>query len=81
MKNKLKKRATLQLLLAIVLVVFGCALIVAAFLLPPLAEIHASVLTAFGEILTFAGAIIGVDYSYKKVELHKRNDDEEEERA
>lgn len=76
-KKTEEKRATIQLALSIALVVFGCVLIVAAFVAPPMAEIHASVLTAFGEILSFAGAVIGIDYSYKKVELQKRKDDEE----
>lgn len=80
-----EKRAVVQLVLAICLVAFGCILITAAFIVPPTAEIHPSVLTAFGEILSFAGAVIGIDYSYKKVELRewrtrrKEEDDEESE--
>jgi hypothetical protein len=31
----------------------------------PTGEIHHSVLVAFGEVSTFAGALFGVDYSYK----------------
>lgn len=74
-----EKKARVQLVLAICLVVFGCLLITAAFIIPPTAEIHPSVLTAFGEILTFAGAVIGIDYQYKKVELrHRKRDDEED---
>ena len=71
------KRARTQLVLAICLVVFGCVLITAAFFTPPSAEIHPSVLTAFGEILSFAGAVIGIDYSYKKVELRHSDRNEE----
>ena len=52
--------------LATLTVVFGCALIGAAFLVPPSGVIDPTVLAAFGEILTFAGAIIGIDYRYKK---------------
>jgi hypothetical protein len=59
------KRLTLQLILAVVLIALGCALIIAGFIVPPLGEIHGSVLVAFGEILTFAGALLGVDYHYK----------------
>ena len=44
---------------------FGCALLIAGIALPPAGEIHASVLVAFGEILTFAGSLIGIDYHYK----------------
>lgn len=80
--NAAEKRAKVQLIMAICLVVFGCILITAAFLIPPTAEIHPSVLTAFGEILSFAGAVIGIDYSYKKIELREwykqQNKDNEE---
>ena len=31
----------------------------------PKGEIHSSVLVAFGEACTFAGALIGVDYHYR----------------
>ena len=44
---------------------FGSALLVAGFVLPPTGEIHHSVLIAFGEILTFSGSLIGIDYHYK----------------
>ncbi|HCE47380.1 MAG TPA: hypothetical protein DEQ84_01650 [Prevotellaceae bacterium] len=54
-----------QLLLAVCLCTFGCALLVAGIALPPAGEIHSSVLVAFGEILTFSGSIVGIDYRYK----------------
>jgi hypothetical protein len=40
-------------------------LLMAGFFSPPLAEIHPTILTAFGEILTFSGALIGMDYKYR----------------
>ena len=60
-----EKKHTLQLICSIVLVAFGCILVALGFIVQPTGEIHPSVLTAFGEILTFAGAVIGVDYNYK----------------
>lgn len=60
-----EKKYTLQLISSIVLVAFGCILIMMGFWIQPQGEIHPSVLAAFGEVLTFAGAVIGVDYSYK----------------
>lgn len=60
-----EKKHTLQLIMSVILVVFGCIMITAGFIIKPIGEIHPSVLTAFGEILTFAGAVIGVDYNYK----------------
>ena len=44
---------------------FGGALLTAGFLCPPLAEIHPTILTAFGEVLTFSGALLGMDYKYR----------------
>jgi hypothetical protein len=54
-----------QLIVAIILCGFGCLLLLAGFLCPPLGEIHHSVLIAFGEILTFSGSLIGIDYKYR----------------
>ena len=62
---KKNRKLTIQLILAVSMAIFGCVMIVAAFLVPPTGEIHPSVLTAFGEILTFAGAILVIDYNYK----------------
>ena len=58
-------RQSLQLLCAVTLMVLGAALLLGAFLTPPSGEIDSSVLVAFGEILTFAGAVFGLDYKYK----------------
>ena len=55
----------LQLIIATALCIFGCALLVAGFICPPLGEIHPTILTAFGEILTFSGALLGMDYKYR----------------
>jgi len=55
----------LQLILATALCIFGCTMLVAGFVAPPMAEIHHSVLIAFGEILTFSGSLIGIDYHYR----------------
>ena len=55
----------LQLILSVVLCAFGVLFLIAGFLCPPLAEIHHSVLIAFGEILTFSGSLLGIDYKYR----------------
>ncbi len=55
----------LQLIIATALCIFGCAMLVAGFICPPLGEIHPTILTAFGEILTFSGALLGMDYKYR----------------
>ena len=54
-----------QLVLAVSLCGFGGILLIAGFVIPPMGEIHHSVLIAFGEILTFSGSLIGIDYHYR----------------
>lgn len=58
-------KLNLQLLTAIFLITVGCALLIFGFWVPPLGVIDNSVLIAFGETCTFAGALFGVDYNYK----------------
>lgn len=60
-----KHKPTIQLLAAVFLIVVGCGLLIAGFIVPPPGEIHNSVLIAFGEILTFAGAVFGMKYHYQ----------------
>ena len=56
----------LRLWLAIVLVVCGMALLFMGFWAVPRGEIHSSVLIAFGEVMTFVGALIGIDYAARE---------------
>lgn len=68
--------------LAVLLTVFGCLTLTASFVVPPLGEIHPSVLAAFGEICTFAGVCLGINYNYQfklkelETKLHKKVSDE-----
>lgn len=59
------KKLTLQMIIATVLVAAGVVLLFLGFFAVPVGEISASVLTAFGETATFAGALLGIDYTYK----------------
>ena len=59
------KRITVQLIIAILLTLSGIVLLFSGFWIDPQGLIDNSVLVAFGEISTFAGALFGVDYSYK----------------
>ena len=61
----IKEKMTIQLWLGVILAIMGCVLLWVGLFLPPMGIIHASVLTAIGEIFTFSGALIGIDYSYK----------------
>ncbi|MBQ9309875.1 MAG: hypothetical protein IJ222_03325 [Bacteroidales bacterium] len=59
-------KLTFQLAVAVVVILAGIILLFIGFYAPPTGEIHNSVLIAYGESLTFAGALIGVDYAAKK---------------
>lgn len=70
MKQKIKpinneQKMTIQLWLGVALASFGVILIIASFLCPPMGVIDASVLAAIGEVFTFSGSILGIDYHYK----------------
>lgn len=56
---------TAQLVAALILVIVGCSLLIAGFIVNPLGVIHGTVLTAFGETCAFSGALFGVEYTYK----------------
>lgn len=68
-----EKKLTIQILIACILVVSGLVLLFMGFWAVPVGEISASVLTAIGEVFTFAGALMGIDYSYhfKSIRLEK----------
>ena len=55
----------LQLLLAALMSLAGLVLLFLGFFIPPLGEISSSVLIAFGEVATFAGGLLGIDYHYR----------------
>ena len=46
--------------------VFGISLLAIAFFVRPPGEIHSSILVAYGEVMTFAGALFGIDYHYHR---------------
>lgn len=60
-----KQKMTVQLWLGVVLAASGIVLFAVSFCVPPLGVIDASVLAAVGEVFTFSGALIGIDYTYK----------------
>lgn len=79
------EKLTIQVILACILTLAGLALLFLGFFAIPIGEISASVLTAFGEAGTFAGALLGIDYTYRfkvyKLDRHidRYNNDEVEE--
>lgn len=56
---------TRQFIIAVTLLIFGMIMLTAGFIVPPLGIIDGSLLVAWGETLTFVGAVIGIDYNYR----------------
>ncbi len=59
-------RLDIQLLTAAVLSIGGLVLLFCGTFVSPQGKIHQSLLVGFGEIATFAGALFGIDYVYKR---------------
>ena len=65
-KNEIFMKFDLQLITAAVLSIGVLILLFCGIFIDPQGEIHSSLLVAFGETATFAGALFGIDYVYKK---------------
>jgi len=76
-------KLTIQVILAVILVLSGILLLFLGLYSPPPGEIHDSILVAFGEACSFAGALMGIDYTYRfkmyKVDIEDRMKRREEE--
>lgn len=57
-----RPRTAVQMYCAVALCIFGMILMGAGFVVDPLGSISSSVLVAYGEVMTFAGALFGIDY-------------------
>lgn len=64
-KEFFKDKVELQGVISVISIITGALLLIAGFICPPVAVIDHSVLIAFGEIATFVGACLGIDYKYK----------------
>ena len=58
-------KASIQLITAAILAIGGLVLLFCGVYIAPQGEIHESLLVGFGEVATFAGALFGIDYTYK----------------
>ena len=58
-------RFNVQLITAAVLSVGGLILLFCGVFIVPEGQIHESVLIGFGEVATFSGGLMGVDYVYR----------------
>ena len=60
------QKLELQLIAAFMLSIGGLVLLFCGVFIDPQGQIHETLLVAFGETATFAGALFGIDYVYKK---------------
>ena len=58
-------KLTAQFILGCIVTIAGLVLLFIGCFVPPIGEIDSSLLVAFGEVATFAGALIGVDFKYR----------------
>ena len=70
---KIMKERIIQLITAAILSIGGLALLFTGVLIEPQGQIHESLLVAFGEVATFAGSIMGIDYYYKITHRHDQH--------
>ena len=76
MKNTTESMDVKRFWLGTALIVAGVVLLFIAMFIDPKGEIHGSVLGAFGEMATLAGALLGMDaYTSLKIkrEMRKNN--------
>lgn len=59
-------RLNIQLITAAILSLGGLVMLFCGVFIDPEGQIHESLLVGFGEVATFAGALMGVDYVYRK---------------
>lgn len=75
-----EQKHNLQIWLAVVLSLSGLIILFMGLYIPPIGVIDNSVLIGYGEISTFAGALIGIDYKYRYTQyLHRKTREAEEE--
>lgn len=58
-------KLNIQLITAAILSFGGLILLFCGVFIDPEGQIHETLLVAFGETATFAGALFGIDYTYR----------------
>jgi hypothetical protein len=58
----------IQLLTAAALSIGGLIMLFCGVFIDPQGQIHESLLIGFGEVMTFSGSLMGIDYHYKSKE-------------
>ena len=62
----MKQHPDIQLITAAILSLGGLLLLFCGVFIEPEGQIHESLLIGFGETATFAGALFGIDYAYRR---------------
>ena len=73
-----KQKMTLEFFFGFIFALIGIGLLWTSLFIPPVGIIDASVLAAVGEVLTFSGALVGIDYSYRFKHFKLENDRQKE---
>ena len=71
----MKQWINIQLITAFVLALGGLVMLFCGIYISPLGEIHESLLVGFGEVATFAGSLMGIDFHYKSKNQNTDNHD------
>ena len=74
-------KANIQLITAAILAIGGLVLLFCGVYITPQGEIHESLLVGFGEVATFAGALFGIDYTYKFKSKHGNHPSDQNEQG
>lgn len=61
-----KNRKAYMFIFSIFVTIFGCILLICGFIVAPLGVIDHSVIISAGEVLTFAGSVIGINTLAKR---------------
>ena len=69
-----KQKITIEFYFGFICALIGIGLLWTSLFIPPIGIIDASVLAAVGEVLTFSGALVGIDYSYRFKHFKIEND-------
>ena len=60
------RKETVQMTCALIGMVLGAFLIIFGLIAPPTGILDPSVNVALGEVLSFVGTVVGIDYNYRK---------------
>lgn len=68
-----RQKMTIEFFFGFICALIGIGLLWTSLFIPPVGIIDASVLAAVGEVLTFSGALVGIDYTYRFKSLKEYN--------